>query len=112
VATARLLAHAQRPTAILVMSDRMAWLVLATLAEAGIRVPDDISVVGFDDIPFAQFADPPLTTVRQPHVAKGLAAGRLLLARLEGQPVDDAVLLPTEIISRGSTGPPGNVPPE
>jgi DNA-binding LacI/PurR family transcriptional regulator len=105
-ATTRILARQPPPTAILVMSDRMAWEVLAAIREAGLRVPRDVSVIGFDDIPLAPFATPPLTTVRQPHINNGLAAGRQLLAQLEGRQADDVSLLPTEIIVRRSTGHP------
>ena len=105
-AAARLFALRPRPTALLVMSDRMALDVLEAAREAGFAVPGDLSVVGFDDIPAAARATPPLTTVRQPHVEKGLAAGRLLIAQLEGRGADDPVRLPTELIVRGSTGPP------
>jgi DNA-binding LacI/PurR family transcriptional regulator len=105
-AMGRLLAHRPRPTAILAMSDRMAWEVLTAAVTAGLSVPDDLSVVGFDDIPAARWATPPLTTVRQPHREKGRATGRLLIAHLEGRNAADSVVLPTELVVRDSTGPP------
>jgi DNA-binding LacI/PurR family transcriptional regulator len=76
------------------------------LREAGRRVPDDVSVVGFDDIPLAAFFDPPLTTVRLPAYELGQAAGRALLERITGQAIPTRTLLPTELIVRASTGPP------
>jgi DNA-binding LacI/PurR family transcriptional regulator len=104
-ATRRLLAHRPRPTAILAMSDRMAWEVLAAAATAGLSVPGDVSIVGFDDIPAARWATPPLTTVRQPHREKGRATGRLLITCLDGRNAADPALLPTELVVRSSTRP-------
>jgi DNA-binding LacI/PurR family transcriptional regulator len=101
IAGAKLLDRAERPTAILSISDAVALGVLEAAAERGMSVPGDLSVAGFDDIPEAAQASPALTTVRQPHERKGLEAVRLLLA-------DDAaqnVLLPTELVVRASTGP-------
>jgi DNA-binding LacI/PurR family transcriptional regulator len=101
VAGARLLDHAERPTAILAISDVVALGVLDAAAERGISVPGDLSVAGFDDIPEAATATPALTTVRQPHHRKGAEAVRLLLADDPAQ----NVLLPTELVIRASTGP-------
>ncbi len=64
-------------------------------------MPDELSVAGFDDVPEAASADPPLTTIRQPHQAKGSEAVRLLL---EG-PEAESVLLPIELVVRASTAP-------
>jgi DNA-binding LacI/PurR family transcriptional regulator len=70
-------------------------------------VPEDLSVVGFDDVPEAARTNPPLTTVHQPHVEKGLLAGRLLVARLRGgEAARSPALLPTSLVVRGSTAPP------
>src|SRR4051794_9698649 len=94
IARARLLHRAERPTAILAISDASALGVLEAAAERGIAVPGDLSVAGFDDIPEAALATPSLTTVHQPHHRKGAEAVRLLLS-------DDAaqnVLLPTELV--------------
>jgi DNA-binding LacI/PurR family transcriptional regulator len=68
-----------RPTAVLAMSDAMAIGVLSAARQLGIRVPHDLSIVGFDDIELAPYTDPPLTTVRQPTRLKGEEAVRLLL---------------------------------
>jgi LacI family transcriptional regulator len=67
-------------------------------------VPDDISVVGFDDIPIGGFIDPPLTTVRLPAFELGAAAGRALLDRIAGAAVPARTLLTTELVVRASTG--------
>lgn len=95
-----------RPTAVLVMSDAMAIGVLRTARELGLRVPEDISVVGFDDIDLSQHTNPPLTTVHQPIRQKGESAVRLLLAVVERRvPRPEQLRLETRLIIRGSTGP-------
>jgi DNA-binding LacI/PurR family transcriptional regulator len=98
-----LLERAPGLTAILAMTDQLALGALDVLHERGAAVPEAISLVGFDDIPEAATATPPLTTVRQPLLRKGEEAGRLLVAPPE-QPSE--VLLPVELVVRGSTGPP------
>lgn len=95
-----------RPTAILAMSDQLALGVVESAKSQRLTVPEDLSVVGFDDIPEAARSTPPLTTVRQPHVEKGLRAGRMLVVRLEGRETEKAVLLSTELVTRNSTAPP------
>ena len=99
-----------RPTAILAMSDVMAIGAMRAIRELGLRVPDDISVVGFDDIDLAPHVDPPLTTVHQPIRRKGEEAVRLLLSVVERRvyATPEHRLLETRLIVRGSTGP---VPP-
>jgi LacI family transcriptional regulator len=69
-------------------------------------VPEDLSVVGFDDIPAASRAGPPLTTVYQPHIEKGLRAGGMLVAQLRGEETQRSELLPARLVVRGSTAPP------
>jgi DNA-binding LacI/PurR family transcriptional regulator len=101
----KLLDRADRPTAILALSDLQALGVLRAAAERGIDVPGDLSVVGFDDIPQAAAATPALTTVSQPHEEKGRAAVRLLVA---GADPADSVLLPCRLVVRASTGPAPN----
>jgi DNA-binding LacI/PurR family transcriptional regulator len=101
LAGAKLLDRADRPTAILAISDVVALGVLDAAAERGIAVPGDLSVAGFDDVPEAARATPALTTVSQPHQRKGTEAVRLLLA---DDPAHN-VLLPTELVVRASTGP-------
>lgn len=91
--------------AVFVASDVVAFGAIAAIREAGLRVPDDISIVGFDDIELAAFFDPPLTTVRLPAYDLGIAAGTALLDRVAGRPVPDRTLLSTELIVRSSTAP-------
>jgi DNA-binding LacI/PurR family transcriptional regulator len=100
-----LLAEESRPTAIVATTDQLALGALRGARELGLRVPADVSVVGFDDIPEAARAQPPLTTVRQPLVAKGILAGDQLLVLLQGDAPADTVL-PVELKVRGSTAPP------
>jgi DNA-binding LacI/PurR family transcriptional regulator len=91
-----------RPTALLAATDRLALGALSAARGLGLDVPNDLSVVGFDDIPDAAFAAPALTTVRQPLQEKGAAAARLVLDRPE---TPREVLLPVELVVRESTGP-------
>lgn len=93
-------------TAAFVASDVVALGAIGALRERGLRVPFDISVVGFDDIPLVAFFDPPLTTIRVPAFDLGHAAGLALLARLDGSVAPTETLLPTELIVRGTTAPP------
>jgi DNA-binding LacI/PurR family transcriptional regulator len=101
-AAAALLDQAPRPTAILAMSDELALGVLHAAGERGIDVPGDLSIVGFDDTPGAARAQPPLTTVRQPHQEKGEVAARLLI---EAAPSRARVELQAELVIRASSGP-------
>jgi LacI family transcriptional regulator len=102
-AVQRLLPH--HPDAIFTASDAMANGALRALLEAGVRVPQDISLVGFDDIPFASRTFPPLTTVRQPIQRIGSLAAETLIEVIE-HPQDQPrqVILPTDLIVRGSCG--------
>jgi LacI family transcriptional regulator len=91
-------------TAVLTYNDVIAIGLMHRLVSYGIRVPDEISVVGFDDIPLDEMTYPPLTTVRFPRREAGEAAVDRLLAVLDGgEPEDDAAPLPTELVVRGST---------
>jgi alanine racemase len=103
-----------RPTAVLAMSDVMAIGAMRAAREAGLRIPDDLSVVGFDDIDLAAHLDPPLTTVHQPIRQKGGDAVRLLLAEVEQGEASrpEHVRLETRLIVRGSTGPAPRQQPE
>ncbi|MCG5437959.1 LacI family DNA-binding transcriptional regulator [Micromonospora foliorum] len=83
-------------------SDLMAHAALRTLREAGRRVPEDVAVVGFDDIETAAYTEPPLTTVRQPIVELGRRMTRQLLRLAAGETIEQAVMLPTELIRRAS----------
>jgi LacI family transcriptional regulator len=97
-------------TAVFASNDAMALGALMALGEAGLRIPGDISLVGFDDIPVVQWVNPPLTTVRVPMWEIGSAGMRRLLAALGEESAGARRPLvnvhPTELIVRGSTGPP------
>ncbi|MGN9910875.1 LacI family DNA-binding transcriptional regulator [Phytohabitans sp. LJ34] len=88
--------------AVFVASDLMAHGALRTLREAGRRVPDDVAVVGFDDVEIARYTDPPLTTVRQPIIDIGREMVRQLLRIAHGDDVEEALILPTELVIRES----------
>jgi LacI family transcriptional regulator len=89
--------------AVFVASDVVAIGAMAGLRDAGLSVPGDVSVVGFDAIPLAAYLDPPLTTISLPAYDLGLAAGRAILERIAGRPVAGRTLLPTELIERASS---------
>jgi DNA-binding LacI/PurR family transcriptional regulator len=101
---APLLDRPDRPTAVIATSDQMALGVIDAARERGLRVPEDLSVAGFDDIEAAARSHPGLTTVRQPLLEKGRAAGRLVFT---DWPTGEGpkVLLRAELIIRASTGP-------
>lgn len=91
-------------TAIVAASDMMALGAIRAVREHGLRVPDDVSVVGYDDTSLMRFTDPPLTTVRQPVERISAQATELLLAQIGGQPLDRREhLVEGELISRSST---------
>jgi DNA-binding LacI/PurR family transcriptional regulator len=91
-----------RPTALIAATDQLALGAVEAAREAGLRVPEDLSIVGFDDVPGAAWSRPGLTTVRQPLFHKGELAGRLLTAGAGPR----EVILPVELVVRGSTAPP------
>lgn len=92
--------------AVFAHNDLSAAGAMTALREAGLRVPEDVPVVGFDDIPMATHTDPPLTTVHQPMREMGEAAARLLLSHFDGTPLpDEPTIIPTTLIVRGSTIP-------
>ncbi|HMJ38369.1 MAG TPA: LacI family DNA-binding transcriptional regulator [Verrucomicrobiae bacterium] len=97
----------RRPTGVLAMSDMAAIGMMAATQSAGLKVPDDLSVVGYDDLPMAAWTNPALTTVRQPIVEKGRLAARLLIHRMQGKAVESPLPLATSLVIRGSTSPPG-----
>ncbi len=110
-AAERLLAGPSRPTAIFAANDDMALGVLQAAASAGLSVPRDLSVAGFDDTPSALFSTPPLTTVRHPVAEMSAAAAQrlipLLKARLESDSQDE-VIVPHALVRRASTAPPNS----
>lgn len=93
------------PEAIVCANDQAALGVLSVLIDAGVRVPGDVAVAGFDDIPVSKHVQPPLTTVRQPIYDLGVAAVDALLGRIT-KPASSAreVVLPTELVVRASCG--------
>jgi DNA-binding LacI/PurR family transcriptional regulator len=101
-----ILGSARPPTAVICLSDQLALGVLAAARELSLRVPEDVSVVGFEDVPEAARTTPTLTTVRQAHDEKGRAATGLLLDLLAGKKVPGKKILPTRLLVRGSSGPP------
>lgn len=101
----RLIDEGRLPTAIFAANDQLALGVMHAAREHGLRVPEDLSVVGFDDVEGAQFFAPPLTTVRQPFADVGHRSIDVLLGALDGEP-DEPIDLPPELLVRGSTAPP------
>lgn len=102
-----LLDRPDRPTAIFTANDVQALGVYQAAREAGLRVPEDLSVVGFDDLPVVSWVDPPLTTVHQPLVEMAAAATELALALGRGErPARLRIELVTSLAVRQSTGPP------
>ena len=97
------------PTAILACSDYIAIGVIQVVRAHGLSIPGDISLVGFDDMAFAELVDPPLTTIRQPVAAMGELAVKHLLALLDGQSPPAETRLPVELVTRQSVAPPRNV---
>jgi len=103
----KIMASDRHPTAIFAANDRMAIGAMQVIYEAGLRVPDDISVVGLDDIELAAFQNPSLTTVRQSFAELATLAVRLLLGILEGREPDRTqIVIEPAIIVRQSTAPP------
>jgi LacI family transcriptional regulator len=103
-AGSRLLGLTPRPTAVFCANDLIALGVLQTLHAAGVRVPDDLALVGYDDIEFAAAAAVPLTSVRQPAFLMGRRAARLLLSEGDGDHAHERVVLPPELTIRRSSG--------
>mgnify|MGYP004507457695 FL=1 len=90
-------------TGLVVSADLMAAGIMAGLKENGLSIPDDISIVGFDDISLAQLVSPPLTTIRQDMNLKGRLAVDFMLQLLNGTPLDTTeIILPTKLIERGT----------
>jgi LacI family transcriptional regulator len=101
-----LLTRTPRPTAVVAANDLIALGVIEAGEELGLRCPEDLSVIGFNDMPFADKFTPPLTTVRIPEYQIGLRAAELLQSRIESpdrQP--ETVLITPDLVVRGSTAP-------
>jgi LacI family transcriptional regulator len=105
VAMNRLLQLSPRPTAVFVASDTVALGALQAIRGCGLRVPNDIALVGFDDVPLSEFVDPPLTTIRLPAYGLGWGAADLLLRAINHEEIQQrSVLLESELIVRKSCG--------
>jgi len=102
------LAHLPEATGYVVANDQMALGAMLALKERGLRIPEDVSIVGVDDIPEAAYFDPPLTTLRNDFEGQGRAAVFQLLARIEHTAVSPAAVPPPPLVVRRSSGP---VPP-
>jgi DNA-binding LacI/PurR family transcriptional regulator len=97
----------ERPTAIFAYNDNMAVGVLSALLSLGVRVPDDVALVGFDDIRFARYLSVPLTTIAQPSAEIFQAGGELLLQRIDGMSqASRRLVFEPKLIVRASTGGP------
>ncbi|WP_063734329.1 LacI family DNA-binding transcriptional regulator [Streptomyces sp. RTd22] len=103
----QLMSSATPPTAVFASSDQMALGAIEALRRRGLRVPEDVSVVGFDDLPEVSWSAPPLTTVRQPLADMGKLAARTVLRQARGEEIDSPrVELATQLVIRSSTAPP------
>jgi DNA-binding LacI/PurR family transcriptional regulator len=93
-----------RVTAVFVASDVVAMGAILAIKEAGLRIPKEVAVVGFDDIPLAEFYDPPLTTIHLPAFGLGWAGGERLIRIIQGEGLNDAsLLLESKLITRQSS---------
>jgi len=98
-----------RPTAIFAGNDLQALGVYQAAREARLHIPEDLSVVGFDDLPLTQWVSPPMTTIRQPLIEMAEAAAEMVIAIGRGEaPAQPRVELATELIVRESTAPPAS----
>jgi DNA-binding LacI/PurR family transcriptional regulator len=104
-AMASLLALDPRPTALFAGNDTIAFGAMAAIHEAGLRIPEDIAVVGYDDIPKARYAVPPLTTMHSPALEQGQRCGELVMQLIGGEePAERQVILEAELVIRRSCG--------
>jgi LacI family transcriptional regulator len=101
-----LLSRAERPTALFAANDLSAIATMTAAQGLGLTVPDDLSVIGFDNVPESAMASPPLTTIRQPLQQMGAEALRLLVDLLAGIERETHVRLPTDLVVRASCTPP------
>ncbi len=103
-AMSELLNQSPRPTAVFIASDVVAMGAILAIRRASLQLPDDVALVGFDDIPLAEYFDPPLTTIRLPAFGLGLAAAERVIQLIQGKGLDsNEVLMETELIVREST---------
>lgn len=111
-AALRLLALPERPTALFVANNEMMAGALSALRERSLRVPQDVSLVSFDDVRWARYVEPPLTVVAQPTEQIGTLAAGLLFERLAGRQEAVRYVLKPELIRRASCAPPSRTPPQ
>lgn len=107
-AALELLEAPERPTAVFCDDDILAGGVYLAARERGLRIPGDVSVVGFDDLPFARVFEPPLTTIEIDAHELGATAFELLAALMAGEPVPPGRILPVKLLVRASTAPPAS----
>ena len=101
------LPHTRRPTATVAAIDLVAFGLLQALLQVGLRVPDDISLVGYDDLPLGRQLSVPLTSIRRPHYDMGLTAAKLLMSAVSGEPLPQRhVVFEPELIAGSSTAVP------
>ncbi|SDC24250.1 transcriptional regulator, LacI family [Pelagirhabdus alkalitolerans] len=98
----KLLANQDKPTAVVVSGDMMAIGAMKVIEEAGLKVPDDISIIGFDDIAIAKHTNPPLTTIKQDKELIGRQAAIMLLDKMNGETKQYTKVVPVQLIKRGS----------
>ena len=105
VAMSQLLDLPEPPTAVFVASDMVAFGALVAIKQRGLTIPDDVALVGFDDVQLAHYVDPPLTTVQLPAYDLGYCAATLLTQLIDDEPVEkQEILLQTELVVRQSCG--------
>lgn len=100
-----LLRRPTMPTAVFTANDNLALGVMRALHEAGLRIPEDVAVVGYDDVAGSDYYHPPLTTVRQPFSAVGRQAMEVLAAAIDGQAPDNILTRPELVVRESSGGP-------
>ncbi|HEX5690594.1 MAG TPA: substrate-binding domain-containing protein, partial [Roseiflexaceae bacterium] len=100
----QLLDLADPPDAVFAANDQMASGAMLAIRDRGLRVPEDLIIVGFDDVSLAKYTSPPLTTVRQPAYELGFQAARTVLQAIDGEAPMARIVLPTELVVRQSCG--------
>jgi DNA-binding LacI/PurR family transcriptional regulator len=94
----------RRPDAVFIASDVVAIGAIQAIKQAGLRIPEDIAVVGFDDVPLSEYYDPPLTTLRLPAFGLGWASGERLVRIIQGEELSQpGLVLDSELVVRASS---------
>lgn len=104
-AARKMLEPDDRPTAIFAANDVSALATIAVAGSLGLAVPEDLSVIGFDNVPESALSEPPLTTIEQPIQQMGFDATQILIRLIAEQPVPEHTMLPTRLVVRGSCRP-------